>query len=653
MVLAVGVDNIFILANTFERVSAQCVRSNVALPVRTRVAYAVSHVGPSLLLSSLSETVAFGLGFFVTMPAVSVFSLYAATAVLTNFLLQMTCFISFLTLDAQRRESRRIDCFPCLRAPGRVDVADTSEPFLERIFRKYYAPFLLKKPVKLVVLLFFATLFTFLGVFNLSRIEVGLDQRLALPKDSYLVDYFDALELYLEVGPPLYFVVLGDKKNGRDFFELQDQKKICGKFQDCDTASAGRILEVEYLRTVHNSDPKLQSTIATPVSNWFDDFVTFLNNVDRPCCIKTRDPTDCSNDGSDPIFNPDVSIYVPDCACWKWRSLVPLGGAPGREPLFDFFLTPGLHKPSDVGALPPNRTDLIKSFNIWLDEVPYTECPNGGKAAYGSTIRMKNDSIVAFAYRTYHRVLRTQDDFIEAYKDAKRIAGTIMEKSFGLDPKSKSSTGNGEDMSPVFPYSVFYVFFEQYLLIQSLATTLILGALLAIFIMVTVLLGSPATALTICIVVSMMIVDLLGVMALWNISLNAVSAVNLVIAVGIGVEFCVHVARGVVTGYHYPLIVDDESDPVLRSVVELGSSVLSGITLTKLIGIVVLAFSRSTIFEVFYFRMYLAIVVLGALHGLVLLPVLLSLFKIGSWQRHSRGPEGAWLLRKLKSFFSK
>jgi len=57
----------------------------------------------------------------------------------------------------------------------------------------------------------------------------------------------------------------------------------------------------------------------------------------------------------------------------------------------------------------------------------------------------------------------------------------------------------------------------------------------------------------------------------------------------------------------------------------MGSSVVTGIASTKLLGIIVLAFAPSTLFRLYYFRMYLLIILLGVFNGLALLPVLLSL----------------------------
>jgi len=43
-------------------------------------------------------------GSLTDMPAVKVFSLYAAMAVLIDFLLQISCFVSILAIDARRHE---------------------------------------------------------------------------------------------------------------------------------------------------------------------------------------------------------------------------------------------------------------------------------------------------------------------------------------------------------------------------------------------------------------------------------------------------------------------------------------------------------------------------------------------------------------------
>lgn len=58
----------------------------------------------------------------------------------------------------------------------------------------------------------------------------------------------------------------------------------------------------------------------------------------------------------------------------------------------------------------------------------------------------------------------------------------------------------------------------------------------------------------------------------------------------------------------------------------MGSSILVGIGSTKFIGVLVLAFAPSTLFRLYYFRMYLCIIILGLFNGLMLIPLLLSRF---------------------------
>ena len=57
----------------------------------------------------------------------------------------------------------------------------------------------------------------------------------------------------------------------------------------------------------------------------------------------------------------------------------------------------------------------------------------------------------------------------------------------------------------------------------------------------------------------------------------------------------------------------------------MGSSVLVGIACTKFIGVIVLAFANSTLFKLYFFRMFLFIIILGSFNGLIFLPTILSL----------------------------
>lgn len=271
----------------------------------------------------------------------------------------------------------------------------------------------------------------------------------------------------------------------------------------------------------------------------------------------------------------------------------------------------------------PNVTDFKRYVSFFLSDNPDENCAKAGHAAYGQGVNFVENktthlsTVKASYFMTYHTILKTSEDYYTSMRSAREVSSAITNN---LRTKLKEAGVNDTDSIEVFPYSVFYVFYEQYLTMWPDTLKSMGISLAAIFIVTFLLMGLDIfSSLVVIITITMIIVNLGGLMYWWHITLNAVSLVNLVMAVGIAVEFCSHLVHSFSVS-----IKPTRKERAADSLVRMGSSIFSGITLTKFGGIIVLGFAKSQIFSVFYFRMYLGIVLYGAAHGLVFLPVLLS-----------------------------
>ncbi|KAK5577868.1 hypothetical protein RB653_002816 [Dictyostelium firmibasis] len=620
LVLAIGVDNIFIIVNTFESLHVANSSDGHQIPTpEESFARTLAKVGPSIALASLSESFAFLLGSLTKMPAVKAFSFYASIAIFFDFLLQISAFACLLVLDTKRLQSRRVDCLPCLSLNGdnsdleddpfdnidqplnrnnnnnddddinqeeienqplingedddrniirhnynydvdALNVVDglniNEEPLpnksskkkskkkttlLKELFTKYYGPFLIHPISKLLIIIFFIAMLLF-SINYAYQIPIGLDQKVALPRNSYLQAYFTNMNEYLEVGPPMYIVVKGNY----DFSIPSVQNQFC---------TVGGCNNNSVINTFDNAP-----FISPGISSWLDDMLQWSNTVG--CCTSFDNGTYCNSDepGCDQQCFPLEKSGRPDPSLFK------------------------------------------KYLPSFLNFTNTDQCPLAGLAYTGDVKFDSNGNIAATRFDAYHTTLRSQNDFINA-----------LATSYYLADHSDAD---------VFTYSIFYCYFEAYLTIKQVAVKGVLLALGSVFLVSLAILMNPLVSLLVVICVGMTVIDLLAVMTLWDISLNAISVVNLIMGVGISIEFCVHIASTFIRSpKHY-----SRDEKVKFAISEMGANIFSGIFITKLLGCIVLAFSKSEIFIIYYFKMYISICLLAAVHGLILLPVLLSIF---------------------------
>ncbi|KAM9360631.1 NPC1-like intracellular cholesterol transporter 1 [Symphorus nematophorus] len=564
LVLAVGADNIFIFVLEYQRDVRRHGEKR-----EEQIGRVLGNVAPSMLLCSLSESVCFFLGALSTMPAVKTFALYAALAVLMDFVLQMTAFVALLSLDARRQDNNRCELLCCVSV-STERPNKPNEGFLLPFMRKYYAPVLLHRYTRIIVMLVFIFMLS-ASLFLMFNVTVGLDQELAMPKGSYMLDYFHYLYKYFEVGVPVYFVT----KRGFNFSTKAGMNAVCSSV-GCDQFSLTQ--KIQYATDY----PEL-SYLAIPSNSWVDDYIDWLNPGSGCCRLYNAGP----NYGQ---FCPASESTV---SCKSCMTL-------------------------SFGVFRPNVAKFNRFLPDFLGNRPDLKCPKGGLGAYDTSVVLGQDGeILASRFMAYHTPLTNSQEFTAALLKARELAHNI---TLGM----REIPGTSPDFE-VFPYTVTNVFYEQYLTIVPEGLFNISLCLLPTFVVCCLLLGLDLrSGLLNLITIIMTIIDTVGVMTLWGIDYNAVALINLVTAVGISVEFVSHMTRSFALSTK-PTHVER----AMEATANMGSAVFAGVAMTNLPGILVLAFAKAQLIQIFFFRLNLIITLLGMAHGLIFLPVLLSYFGPG------------------------
>ena len=195
LLLGLGVDDAFVLAGEFLRAKQL---NPKATPEECAV-QAVQYGGVSILITSLTDAMAFLVGSMTVLPALGWFCAFAGIGIIFCFLLQITVFLPCLVLNQRRIEAGRYDFLCCFKAR---DAHDYDHPngccgvcctgmqtdILARLMNRF-AKFIVKPAVTIVTLVFFASLLG-AGIAGTTKMYKDFKLEWFVPDNSYLNDFY-------------------------------------------------------------------------------------------------------------------------------------------------------------------------------------------------------------------------------------------------------------------------------------------------------------------------------------------------------------------------------------------------------------------------------------------------------------------------------
>merc|ERR1712110_1396768 len=145
----------------------------------------------------------------------------------------------------------------------------------------------------------------------------------------------------------------------------------------------------------------------------------------------------------------------------------------------------------------------------------------------------------------------------------------------------------------------------------------VLLAMACVTAVVLLLLANFRICILVILAIILTLTDIIGFLHFWGVTIDIISCINIVLAIGLCVDYSVHICHA------FLVAKGSRKDKAVEAVASIGPAVFNG-GFTTFLAVILCSLSYSHVFLTF-FKVFVLTVLFGLFHGLVLFPVILSL----------------------------
>ncbi|KAK6738691.1 hypothetical protein RB195_020666 [Necator americanus] len=587
--LGLGIDDMFLLLHNYDEIIHTARRDEMGILLK--------ETGMSVMVTSINNILAFCAGYILPIPALRSFCSQTAVLLAFNLISLMFIFPAFIGLDLRRLRAGRRDLVYCgpgvsesekeeKNSEGIPSNADLTNPAYVEAFTRdqpwytvggfltnYYIPALKNPFVKSLVLLTTLSGIGF-GLYGMYSSTLGLELADVLPENTAPAAFMRAREKYFSFYP--MFAVLRGKT-----IDIPNQQPLIEEYRET----------LGNTKYIVKANGNLQPYWMSMVRTWLESLDTALEkelragNLDaitgKPVKGKEKPAPEAL------IARRLVCSYGHNYNCT------------GRV---------GHIKMVENGIIRPESfyNYLTGWYNV--DNMMYYVSQASFQPAPPVWHMGPAETVVPPA----RKLLYSQIPFYQTnLTDTPAIVDMIEEVRAVCEQYTTKGLSN-------FPSGIAFTFWEQYLFLRWNLFCAICIIAFAVFAVISIMMFNPWAAAMVMVIVVIVTIELGGFMGILGVKMNPISAVTLICAVGIGVEFTAHVVLAFLTSLGS---VEDRLESCLQ---HMFVPVFHG-AISTLLGIVMLVFSEFDFVIKYFFVVMSTLVVLAVFNGLCLLPVLLTI----------------------------